>query len=687
MPEPAQSRYVRFRQIMEKAAGTSGASYDGHDRFWNLPLDELRHVKLYGLAMLLPDEPVPTPGAPAPSDTSCCHHDAPAPSGCGAASGLVRGLRGQFPFDGTQFPPLLWGGGRVAEPDIQMIEQWIDDGCPATDHDAAAKQQYLSLQALATGAQAHAEHAGPVNEIFAAAGSIKQRKSIANLSDEEWSRLRAAFRWMKSFDAYWLDERSFGYWARIHASQCQHGWEEFLTWHRAYLYGFELKLQDYDPTVSLPYWDWTDESAQDVLPSIADQATSQPPGAALPPALDNGIIPIPFRCWIDDAGLANLTAGKVVPDDVLAALHGILYDPKNPDGTTFSSGSRLFAAATIAYGANQASDQAIIAELERINPLFHWRRWPGGNADLIFEAYPVPADIDRILALDNFFTFGSGPTDDQFFGALENVHNLLHNFVGGVNPNYKYDAADAGDRNDPSNPPLPQEPAFGDMQNGGMTAYDPIFWFHHGNVDRLWARWQQLHPDVGPDDPAAPLIPWNLTVADTSTTQKLGYEYVMDAHVFPTDPDTALVRFRSAPVTVAPHVLDTHRRAEIRVHTVQHVTRGGFHVRAFLNTPDASIATPTRGNDHYVGQVNMLTGLCIGGPGHCAVPKRSTNRFDKRPRHHKTPSNFRLDATVAVRALAATGVTDFHVNLIVLNTDGTPATDALLIDGVSLNFI
>ncbi len=390
---------------------------------------------------------------------------------------------------------------------------------------------------------------------------------------------------------------------------------------------------------------------------------------------------------IDADGLARLSAGKLVPAAVLSALGGIVYDPAKPDTTTFSSGSRLFAAAGITYAADPASDAAIVAELERTNPLFHWRRWPGGNSDLIFEAYPVAADIERLLALDNFFSFGSGPTDDQFFGALENVHNLIHNFVGGVNPNYTYDAADADERANPDNPNPPLEPAFGDMQNGGMTAYDPIFWFHHANVDRLWGLWQQRHPNVGPDDPAAPLIPWNFTVADMNTTQKLGYEYVIESHVFPTDSDTALVRFRSAAVTVAPHVLQAHQRVEIRVHTVQHVTRGGFHVRAFINSPEASLATATSGNDHYVGQINMLTGLCIGGPGHCAVPKRSTNRFDKRPRHHKTPSNFRLDATAAVRALAAAGAADFHVNLIVLNTDGTPADDALLVDGVSLNFI
>jgi tyrosinase len=55
-------------------------------------------------------------------------------------------------------------------------------------------------------------------------------------------RLRAAMAQMKALDAYYQDERSFGFWASIHANACQHGWEEFLPWHRAYLYLFELQL-------------------------------------------------------------------------------------------------------------------------------------------------------------------------------------------------------------------------------------------------------------------------------------------------------------------------------------------------------------------------------------------------------------------------------------------------------------
>jgi tyrosinase len=83
----------------------------------------------------------------------------------------------------------------------------------------------------------------------------------------------------------------------------------------------------------------------------------------------------------------------------------------------------------------------------------------------------------------------------------------------------------------------------------------------------------------------------------------------------------------------------------------------------------------------------VFTGLCIGGPGHCDVPVPSRNRFDLRPPHHKTASSIRFDASSTVRKLAEAGTTNFQVNLVVLNLDGTLATDALRLDAVSLNFM
>src|SRR6266571_1110573 len=37
----------------------------------------------------------------------------------------------------------------------------------------------------------------------------------------------------------------------------------------------------------------------------------------------------------------------------------------------------------------------------------------------------------------------------------------------------------------------------GDMETGSSPS-DPLFWLHHANIDRLWAKWQKQHPGVKP---------------------------------------------------------------------------------------------------------------------------------------------------------------------------------------------
>lgn len=690
-----KSRYEQVKELLNAAQGKTNPSYQGQGRFWELPLAQFLQVKLYGIAMIAEtgpadfcsdqmaapsggcceSEPV-APPPPAPSGHSCCGSDegggAPAPGrspGRGAASGLIKGLKGEFPFDGTQFPPLLWGGTRSSSSDIGFIESWIDDGCPETDEAAEAVTADAAGTAPAAAsspaqvspslkmalAQGHAEHPLSnlsINQFNGETGKTKARKNIECLSPDELARLRHVIKVMRCYDAYnQYDQRSFRYWADIHANNCQHGWEQFLTWHRMYLYYFEQQMQDIDPTVTLPYWDWP-LYREDVLASIEAMKVKT--------SYDNGTVPRAYRCFVDD-GTLNELKGKI-PDDYWMKLKAI-------EGETFSSGNRLFIGAKIAYGEKQWDD-LIMAALQNTNPLWDRNRWPGGNQGLIFEAYPTPEDVQRILKIPSFFNFGSGPSSNHFFGALENIHNLIHNFSGGANPNWG----------------KPGEPQYGDMVSAGITARDPIFWGHHSNVDRLWAIWQGMHPGNGPDDPTDVLAPWPNTVQDVETISDLGYEYLKSSYVYETDPSVSITRFKSAATEVHPAVLAKHSNAEIRLHKVQYSTAGGAFIRVFLNDPHANADTPTQGNDNFVAQVATFSGDCIGGPGHCNVPPETKRKYDLRPRHRKTPGNFRINATETVQKLTDAGATDFQINLVVLDIDGTPKSNAMWMDGVSLNF-
>jgi tyrosinase len=89
------------------------------------------------------------------------------------------------------------------------------------------------------------------------------------------------------------------------------------------------------------------------------------------------------------------------------------------------------------------------------------------------------------------------PTFADFSARLEDVHNGVHVWVGGA------------------------------MASVPTAGFDPVFYAHHGMIDRLWYLWQLRHPGAAP--PAAVmnsvLEPFGMTVAETLDINTLGYDY------------------------------------------------------------------------------------------------------------------------------------------------------------------
>ena len=187
-------RYQQVRQILDSAAGRSSADYRGLGRFWNLPLAEFLTVVVCDVRMIAPGAEATPSAAPGvsgspPAGTPCCHaapQPPPAPPvvstgkrnvGRGARSGLIIGLKGAWPFDGTQFPRLPWGGTQVMDSDIDFISRWIDDGCPEFDGDESATAEGTKL--LATGDTPHAVSVLDPNVVLGEAGN----SSFARMSN------------------------------------------------------------------------------------------------------------------------------------------------------------------------------------------------------------------------------------------------------------------------------------------------------------------------------------------------------------------------------------------------------------------------------------------------------------------------------------------------------------------------
>jgi len=697
MTDIAQAtRYDRVQQILDRAAADSKADYGGRGAFWRLPLKQFLDVEVHGVQMIAPEE--------ASKASCCCDHepsagDGPKFPGRGAASGLIRGLRGQPPFDGTLFPPLPWGGRAVPPGDIQFISDWIDDGCPAEGHelsfDVAGTLTPPVLEELkpnnieGVALRQFDVYEGSPNEYRFQYGELKQRMNLDCMSGAELEKFRWAFRELYRLNKWPEDRRSYNNMALIHQNHCQHGWERFLPWHRIYLYEFEQTLQDVCPGVTIPYWDWT---MKQYVPEKPE---------------DGWIIPESYKAFLTPASIDYLQQAKPSIDAAQAQiLTENIVDPQ----TLYTSPSSFFKQIAELLGPEYAEGEhrdrfidALLASNSLWYPLRYPAEYKGGKTinQAVHYHYPTADDIRQIMSLRTFRDFGGGNFYNDSFGFLDqNPHNTMHLWTGGMNPFPKEVGPDlnrdlGGNRNRGvriagrrfhTSEDMYTRPAYGDMFSNLTASYDPVFWPIHVNVDRLWAEWQELNPHGLPQDLGSVLTPWSYTIADTLDHRRFGYEYVRCAYLIPVGLDTPVGRFVSKPIEIPKTARGAFRQAEVRLHRVPQLPRSCF-IRVFLNLPDANASTPID-DDHYAGYLAIFGhGECYGGPGHCDLPPSRPRQYDIRPRSHNTPRNHRVNVTKTARKLFDAGASSLQITLVVIGADYAEDSELLRLDGVSLDFL
>ena len=208
------------------------------------------------------------------------------------------------------------------------------------------------------------------------------------------------------------------------------------------------------------------------------------------------------------------------------------------------------------------------------NPLFSGPRAAGGQTNR-------RADIDT-TAFDDLATSAqaamSATTFSSFQNQINGVHGSVHVRTGG------------------------------DMQSVPTAAFDPIFYLHHANIDRLWAQWQASHPGPLPAAEAtSQLEPFNRpfsiqwqTGADVESTAALGYRYRRFCYFFPP--------IRIWEVAVLPFPWDIRKQMEsarllIRTPRMQEQP---VEIRAFLDMEKATDRSKTIDNPAFAGSVGFL---------------------------------------------------------------------------------
>ncbi|MBV8900405.1 MAG: tyrosinase family protein, partial [Verrucomicrobia bacterium] len=253
---------------------------------------------------------------------------------------------------------------------------------------------------------------------------------------------------------------------------CNHGNILFPTWHRAYLLKLEEALQSIPGCgdVMLPYWDETSEdSLKNGIPWALTQKNFE---------LDGQTIPNPLRSFVFTKGIV----------DHLSPFPDADYSkPKGYETVRYPLSGLVGPNDKAATDAHNAKFPDYEANVKLLNAnVVNWL-----TSSIVVGGQTIPTNVHKkyqdCLEAPNYTVFSNTTSasawqddSDTLAVPLESPHNSIHLAVGGFDLPNVFDAS-------------PIEGANGDMGENDTAGLDPIFFFHHCFVDRVFWLWQKAH--------------------------------------------------------------------------------------------------------------------------------------------------------------------------------------------------
>lgn len=263
---------------------------------------------------------------------------------------------------------------------------------------------------------------------------------------------------------------------------CNHGNVLFPTWHRVYMLRIEEALQSIEgcEDVMMAYWDETsEESIKHGIPwALTDEFFPR-----------DSKTPNPLRSFVFPSGIKDNISGDDPNYSKPAGYETVRYPQSGLVGTPEDQ------EATKKHN-DLYSDYATNTRLLNGNVIDWLNSYIiiGGN-----QKYPtgVAQKYEDCILAPNYTVFSNTtsaghynsqtildpstgkekPMHDAVVTPLESPHNSIHLAVGGYDaPNYHRS---------------PVAGANGDMGENDTAGLDPIFFFHHCNVDRMFWIWQK----------------------------------------------------------------------------------------------------------------------------------------------------------------------------------------------------
>lgn len=357
--------------------------------------------------------------------------------------------------------------------------------------------------------------------------------------------------------------------AAIHSDWCLHYQEAFLLWHRAYLLQFEQQLG-----CAVPYWNWMAVGA----------SVDGDPAAGLPQAFKDETYIHPQTKEVRANPLLFAAArngrSKACASSAAAGIN-CYYVQRDP--LLYTTGDDHREERTKKIAMTRIFQEQVVQALSW-NTFSQPQGWPGHPwANITAFDPPQP---------DNLY-----PNRTDFDGLYEQPHDNYHGWIGG------------------------------DMADNAYTAYDPIFWSYHANIDRIFEQWIRVHPGTLFTS-SFPLHPFRGSAAQhielddprdyvstsigdmAKDSRAIGFDYAPPVTADFTD--TAHTRFATA------HQAAAQSGAYVVFSQIR-CTMDSYSIDVFVNQNGARLADATIDNPHYIGRLSRIGMGLVDDKGRCVT--------------------------------------------------------------------
>lgn len=273
-----------------------------------------------------------------------------------------------------------------------------------------------------------------------------------------------------------------GFWG----GYCNHGNVLFPSWHRAYLLRLEDAMRAIPGCgdVTLPFWDeCSPASVNNGIPWALTVESF---------ALDGAIIPNPLKSFTLSRQIVDHIAGDtpnyskpIGYETVRYPLSGLVGTPD--DITKSKAHNAKYPNYQYNVGLLNANIVAWLTSYIEVGDGANKQRIPTNTAKKWADCLNAPNYTVFSNTTSAAEWNGNLPAGDARVVPIESPHNDMHLAVGGFDvpsgPNAGNFSQAAG--------------ANGDMGENDTAAFDPIFYFHHCYVDRMFWLWQKKHGATG----------------------------------------------------------------------------------------------------------------------------------------------------------------------------------------------